>query len=159
MPDGFGAAICFQSRIFRGEISRKIREILKKARRGFSDLLQGMWDYIKSYEHHLNTLNTPWASLSSPKVPLRPWCPEIFGGNHPEFLEISDFCLDLWHGYHRNRLDEPVKNFDFFLDFRPWIFGRIEVSLETGWPQANGSGWRKNKLISPESLAKSHGID
>ena len=114
-----GAAICFQSRIFRGEISRKIREFLKMARRGFSDLLQGMWDYIKSYEHHLNTLNTPWASLSSPKVPLRPWCPEIFGGNHPKFLEISDFCLDLWHGYHRNRLDEPVKNFDFFLDFRP----------------------------------------
>ena len=57
----YGAATCFQSRIFRGEISRKIREIWKKAMRGFSDLLQGMWDYIKSFEHRLDTLTAPWA--------------------------------------------------------------------------------------------------
>ena len=78
------------SRIFRDKISRKIREILKKARRGFPDPLKGMWDYVKFFEHHLDTLTTPPASLNSPKGRLRPWIPEICGRNHPKFLEISD---------------------------------------------------------------------
>ena len=99
------------SRIFRDKISRKIREFLKKARRGFLDPLKGMWDHIKSFEHRLDTLTTLPASLGSPKGLLRPCIPEIFGKNHPEFLEISDSFQTYDMGYQKNPLDAPVKIF------------------------------------------------
>ena len=78
--------------------SRKFREILKKARRGFSMPPKAVWDCIRSFEHRLDTLTTLLALLCSLKLHMRPWGPEYFGETHPEFLKISDFCPNLQHG-------------------------------------------------------------
>ena len=70
-----------------------------------------MWDHIKSFEHRLDTLTTLPASLGSPKGLLMPCISEIFGKNHPEFLEISDSFQTYDMGYQKNTLDAPVKIF------------------------------------------------
>ena len=70
-----------------------------------------MGDHMKSFEHCLDTLTTPPASLGSPKGRLRPWIPEIFGRKHPKFLEISYSFQTYDMGYQQNRLDTKYASF------------------------------------------------
>ena len=74
-----GAAICFIPEFFGIKFPEIFGDFLKKARGGFFDLLEGMWDHFATFGHRLDTLTTPPASLCGPKGPRKPWIPEIFG--------------------------------------------------------------------------------
>ena len=115
----YGAAICFIPEFFGIKFPKIFGDFLKKARGGFFDPLEGMWDHFKSFEHRLDSLTTPPASLCSPKGPQKPWIPEIFGETTLNFWKshISAPTCDM--GYHRNRLDLPVKIFLIYFHFQP----------------------------------------
>ena len=115
----YGAAICFIPEFFGIKFPEIFGDFLKKARGGFFDPLEGMWDHFKSFEHRLDSLTTPPASLCSPKGPQKPWIPEIFGETTLNFWKshISAPTCDM--GYHRNRLDLPVKIFLVIFIFNP----------------------------------------
>ena len=132
-----GAAICFIPEFFGIKFPEIFGDFLKKARGGFFDPLEGMWDHFKSFEHRLDSLTTPPASLCSPKGPQKPWIPEIFGETTLNFWK-SHICAPTCNmGYHRNRLDWPVKIFLFIFIFDP-----------THPPQdpSEGSRWPPNGL-------------
>ena len=141
MPNG--AAICFIPEFFGVKFPENFGDFLKKARGGFFDPLEGMWDHFKSFEHRLDSLTTPPASLCSPKGPQKPWIPEIFGETTLNFWK-SHICAPTCNmGYHRNRLDWPVKIFLFIFIFDP-----------THPPQdpSEGSRWPPNGLTKGSFL-------
>ena len=76
---GYGAPMCFVPEFFGVKFPENFGDFLKTARGGFFDPLEGMWDHSKTFEHRLDTLTTPPASLCGPKGSRKPWIPEIFG--------------------------------------------------------------------------------
>ena len=135
-----GAAICFIPEFFGVKFPENFGDFLKKARGGFFDPLEGMWDHFKSFEHRLDSLTTPPASLCSPKGPQKPWIPEIFGETTLNFWK-SHICAPTCNmGYHRNRLDWPVKIFLVIFIFNPTRPPRTPLKGPGGLQTASRKG-------------------
>ena len=136
----YGAAICFIPEFFGIKFPEIFGDFLKKARGGFFDPLEGMWDHFKSFEHRLDSLTTPPASLCSPKGPQKPWIPEIFGETTLNFWKshISAPTCDM--GYYRNRLDLPVKIFLVIFIFNPTRPPRTPLKGPGGLQTASRKG-------------------